>query len=85
MSPAPPENVALQYYDSESWAKSTSSSIRQVWAWNFEAEFAELLAIAQSRGRLLAIDVEFPGFLREEPRSSSKELRYRILRENVDS
>lgn len=68
----------------ESW--ENVSDIRQVWSWNFEAEFVELLAAASSGGtRLLAIDVEFPGFLREEPRHATREQKYRVLRDNVDN
>lgn len=67
----------------ESW--ELGGGIRQVWSWNFEAEFVELLAAAGPGTRLLAIDVEFPGFLREEPRPASREVRYSVMRDNVDS
>jgi len=35
--------------------------------------------------RYLAVDVEFPGFLREVPREVSRDLRYRALCDNVDN
>eukprot|EP00927_Polykrikos_kofoidii_P022601 TRINITY_DN21034_c0_g1_i3.p1 TRINITY_DN21034_c0_g1~~TRINITY_DN21034_c0_g1_i3.p1 ORF type:complete len:449 (-),score=60.99 TRINITY_DN21034_c0_g1_i3:125-1471(-) len=61
--------------------------ITDVWAWNFDAEFGELLAAAGACGdkAVLAIDTEFPGFLREEPASAGRALRYQALRENVDN
>merc|ERR1719262_1407324 len=67
----------------ESW--EIFQGIRQVWSWNFEAEFSELLAVAAAGTRLLAVDVEFPGFLRQGPRQASRESRYRVLRDNVDN
>mmetsp|Transcript_11763 Transcript_11763/g.32907 ORF Transcript_11763/g.32907 Transcript_11763/m.32907 type:complete len:338 (+) Transcript_11763:101-1114(+) len=58
--------------------------IREVWAWNFEAEFRAMLAACRYGGCLTALDMEFPGFVREEPRACSKAVRYQVLRENVD-
>lgn len=61
--------------------------IVEVWAWNFDAEFGELLAAASACGvnAILALDTEFPGFLREEPPSAGRAVRYQALRENVDN
>eukprot|EP00928_Gymnodinium_smaydae_P024758 TRINITY_DN1993_c2_g1_i3.p1 TRINITY_DN1993_c2_g1~~TRINITY_DN1993_c2_g1_i3.p1 ORF type:complete len:440 (+),score=88.80 TRINITY_DN1993_c2_g1_i3:148-1467(+) len=64
-----------------------SREICEVWAWNFDAEFGELLA-ASARcgdGAILALDTEFPGFLREESQSAGRAQRYQALRENVDN
>lgn len=60
--------------------------ISEVWSWNFDAEFGELLAAVSAcgEGAILALDTEFPGFLREEPPSASKAIRYEYLRENCD-
>jgi CCR4-NOT transcription complex subunit 7/8 len=62
-------------------------TIRDVWAWNFDQEFDALLAaVANSSGTsaVLALDMEFPGFLREERRTDAQAQRYQALRENVD-
>jgi len=37
-----------------------------------------------SGGAMLALDMEFPGFLRQEPRAGARAARYQALRENVD-
>jgi CCR4-NOT transcription complex subunit 7/8 len=58
--------------------------IREVWAWNFETEFRAMIAACRHGGCLAALDMEFPGFVREEPRACSKAVRYQVLRENVD-
>lgn len=61
--------------------------IHEVWAWNLEQEFGNLLAAATgdaSGGAILALDMEFPGFLRQEPRTGARAARYQALRENVD-
>jgi len=60
-------------------------SVREVWAWNLDAEFEALLgAVCGEAGTILAFDTEFPGFLREEPASVSRAVQYQALRENVD-
>ncbi|CAE8609847.1 unnamed protein product, partial [Polarella glacialis] len=58
--------------------------IVDVWSWNFDAEFGELLAAVSACGdnALLALDTEFPGFLREERKSATRSARYDALREN---
>jgi len=62
--------------------------IREVWAWNFDAELGALLAAVVACGGLggclVALDMEFPGFVVEEPRACSRAARYEVLRENVD-
>eukprot|EP00928_Gymnodinium_smaydae_P062767 TRINITY_DN46555_c0_g1_i1.p1 TRINITY_DN46555_c0_g1~~TRINITY_DN46555_c0_g1_i1.p1 ORF type:complete len:507 (-),score=83.80 TRINITY_DN46555_c0_g1_i1:104-1450(-) len=61
--------------------------VREVWAWNLETEFEAFVAAASgdgSNGAMLALDMEFPGFIRQEPRSGAPGLRYQALRENVD-
>lgn len=66
--------------------------LTDVWAWNFDAEFDELLAsVARARLKVphkcpvvLALDTEFPGFLREAPPSAPRAECYSALRENVD-
>mmetsp|Transcript_9957 Transcript_9957/g.22204 ORF Transcript_9957/g.22204 Transcript_9957/m.22204 type:complete len:406 (+) Transcript_9957:124-1341(+) len=65
----------------------SSRTISEVWAWNFDAEFGELLAAVATCGNraVLALDTEFPGFLREERPSAAQSVRYQALRENVDS
>lgn len=60
--------------------------VHEVWAWNLDKEFGELVAAA-SDGSIVAIDMEFPGFLRQQPRSDvpgAQAARYQALRENVD-
>mmetsp|Transcript_127439 Transcript_127439/g.284983 ORF Transcript_127439/g.284983 Transcript_127439/m.284983 type:complete len:360 (+) Transcript_127439:148-1227(+) len=62
-------------------------SLKEVWSWNFDAEFDELLtavASCQAHGVVLALDTEFPGFLCEEPPFAVQAVRYWALRENVD-
>jgi len=61
--------------------------VHEVWEWNLEQEFTNLLAAAAgdaSGGAILALDVEFPGFIRQEPRAGARSARYQALRENVD-
>ncbi|CAE7853478.1 caf1, partial [Symbiodinium sp. KB8] len=68
-------------------ATPTEKHITEVFNWNLDTEFNNLLAAAAgdaSGGALLAIDMEFPGFLRQEPRSGARSARYQALRENVD-
>jgi len=63
-----------------------SALVREVWHHNFEEEFqAVLTAIADNTSCVVALDMEFPGFLRDEPRwRESRELHFQALRENVD-
>jgi len=65
--------------------------IREVWRWNFDAEFDQLLAAAAAASAecdndsaVMALDTEFPGFLNEEPPNASRAVRYSVLRENVN-
>lgn len=66
----------------DSWDRD--SVVRQVWCWNFEAEFVELCALILPGRRLVAFDAEFPGVLQEEPRRAPEEVRYQTLKSNVD-
>lgn len=63
-----------------------SARVREVWHCNFEEEFQALLtAFADEASCVVALDMEFPGFLRDEPRwMESQEVRFQALRENVD-
>eukprot|EP00930_Biecheleria_cincta_P040550 TRINITY_DN27777_c0_g1_i1.p1 TRINITY_DN27777_c0_g1~~TRINITY_DN27777_c0_g1_i1.p1 ORF type:complete len:400 (+),score=70.56 TRINITY_DN27777_c0_g1_i1:48-1247(+) len=61
--------------------------VREVWAWNLDEEFNNLLSAASvdaSGGVILALDMEFPGFLRQDPRTTARAARYQAIRENVD-
>lgn len=59
--------------------------LREVWAWNFDAEFAELRATAERGGGVVvACDTEFPGILQEAPYASSSQEHYQALRNSVD-
>ncbi|CAK9067360.1 unnamed protein product [Durusdinium trenchii] len=61
--------------------------IIEVYNWNLDHEFNNLLAAASgdaSGNAILAIDMEFPGFLRQEPRICARAARYQTVRENVD-
>ncbi|CAE7809151.1 CAF1-3 [Symbiodinium sp. CCMP2456] len=61
--------------------------IFEVWSWNFDAEFGQLLAALSSAsdGAVLALDTEFPGFLREEKQTAKRSARYAALRQNCDN
>lgn len=61
--------------------------ICDVWSWNFDAEFSELIAAAAAcgEGAVLGLDTEFPGFLHEEPTLAGRAVRYQSLRENVNN
>jgi CCR4-NOT transcription complex subunit 7/8 len=76
MSPAPPINSVANTLGGE--------EIHEVWGANLEKEFAALVIAASPEGSVIALDVEFPGFLRQEPRSGARAVRYQVLRENVD-
>jgi len=72
-------------------AGRASSAVREVWAWNLDQEFSALVAAADhgnaGTGCIVALDMEFPGFLRQQPRSDApgaKAAKYQALRENVD-
>lgn len=59
---------------------------REVWAWNFRAEFfafLEALHLA-SPGALVALDTEFPGCIRDGPWTASRKTQHEALRCNVD-
>jgi len=60
--------------------------VQEVWSWNLDEAFEALQAAAggESTGAILSLDMEFPGFLRQEPRSGARSVRYQALRENVD-
>jgi len=78
--------VALALAQAASQPHSTRA-FHEVWAWNLDDQFdAFLTAVAQASdaGAVVAIDVEFPGFLRREPRLCEHGPRYQTLRENVD-
>merc|ERR550534_2145065 len=62
--------------------------IRDVWAWNFDEEFAALVHVAVQycagdAGALLALDMEFPGFVCDTQRSLAPGACYRALCANV--
>lgn len=59
--------------------------LHEVWSWNFETEFSELLAaVEEGAPAILAMDTEFPGFLCQDSQFAFKSERYVALRENVD-
>ncbi|XP_073109544.1 putative CCR4-associated factor 1 homolog 8 [Elaeis guineensis] len=58
--------------------------VREVWRQNIAEELKLMLELIR-RYRYIAVDTEFPGFLRSTPRNASKEERYRDLKSNVDS
>lgn len=60
--------------------------VRQVWTWNLDKEFNALLAtvVASGSATLIAMDTEFPGFLRERPDFAPLAEKYDALRCNVD-
>lgn len=63
-----------------------SREFHEVWSWNLNEEFDALLgAVAGEAGVLVALDMEFPGFVCAEPRVGPRDVRYQALRENVDS
>jgi CCR4-NOT transcription complex subunit 7/8 len=72
-----------------------SREIHEVWAWNLDEEFRKLIeavTLANQKceaGVMLGLDMEFPGFVHVESRSSDSSdilnVRYQALRENVDS
>lgn len=88
MAPAPEPSLAALALAAE----TQGCEVHDVWAWNLDEAFDALLASAlesaQADGEagnvILAFDVEFPGFLRQEPRAGARAVRYQVLRENVD-
>jgi len=59
--------------------------VREVWAGSFDREFAAFALALEPRGSVLALDTEFPGFLRETPWwTRAPGPAYEALRENVD-
>jgi len=70
-------------------ASADNRVVHEVWAKNFAEEFAalETAALKESHeddGYTLALDMEFPGFVCEEPRTGAEEVRYQAVRMNVD-
>jgi len=62
--------------------------VRDVWAWNFDVEFDELLTAASTcgpGGATLALDTEFPGFFIDVPASAGRVPKHQALCENVDN
>lgn len=65
----------------------SSKDFHEVWEGNFDEEFSALLEAVMRAGgpqATLAMDMEFPGFLCEDPRHSSHAAHYQALRCNVD-
>jgi len=61
--------------------------ICEVWAANFEEEFAKMLKVAKS-SKYIAVDTEFPGFVREGRSEADDPIEvrnYAALRENVNT
>ncbi|CAJ1411283.1 unnamed protein product, partial [Effrenium voratum] len=65
--------------------RGSCHEIFEVWSWNFDAEFGQLLAALGNDEAVLALDTEFPGFLREEKQSAKATARYAALRQNCDN
>lgn len=68
-------------------AAPSPREFHEVWEDNFDVEFNYLLAAVSRAGgpdATIALDMEFPGFLCEDPRFSSREMHYQALRRNVD-
>lgn len=58
-----------------------------VWQCDFDREFSALLgAVSRAGGSeaILAMDMEFPGFLYEDPQFASDEAHHEALRSNID-
>merc|ERR1719491_2736757 len=58
-----------------------------VWQCDFDREFSALLgAVSRAGGSeaILAMDMEFPGFLYEDPQCASDEAHHEALRSNID-
>lgn len=65
---------------------SGKKEVTEVWGWNLEEEFKAMVCAAGSDqgAAILALDMEFSGFLHHEPRTGARAVRYQALRENVD-
>lgn len=83
MAPTPPSGRGRSFA-AIALAESSNCEVHDVWSWNFDIEFASLLTAASASSVILAFDVEFPGFIRQEPRTGPRSVRYQVLRENVD-
>lgn len=86
---APRSNKPWAQAQATSQPAEGSRQVREVWAWNFEEEFASFMVTAVQPclggvGAVLALDIEFPGFLRETSKSQAPAAYYQALRENVD-
>jgi len=73
----------------KSQADEGSRQVREVWAWNFEEEFAALMMAVNNpsiggSGAFVALDTEFPGFVSQTDISQAPAECYQALRENVD-
>mmetsp|Transcript_36238 Transcript_36238/g.91212 ORF Transcript_36238/g.91212 Transcript_36238/m.91212 type:complete len:341 (-) Transcript_36238:186-1208(-) len=84
MTPAPVGRGSALSPAAFALTEAASCEVHDVWAWNFDVEFGALLATASAGSVILAFDVEFPGFIRQEPRTGARAVRYQVLRENVD-
>jgi hypothetical protein len=65
----------------------SSRVFHDVWDSNFEEEFDAFLAVVSGAGgpkATIAMDMEFPGFLCEDPQFSTHAEHYQALRYNVD-
>lgn len=82
-------SVSHPYFD-HSLVNSMSLARKEfhdVWENNFDKEFSALLrAVSRAGGSeaLLGMDMEFPGFICEDPQFSSEEVHYEALRKNID-
>lgn len=60
-------------------------TFHEVWDWNLNVEFDAMVAAVKSgKSSIVALDTEFPGFLRGGCRTVPRDVRYQTLRENVD-
>jgi CCR4-NOT transcription complex subunit 7/8 len=65
----------------------TMREFHDVWRYNFDQEFDALLAAVSRAGgpdAILAMDMEFPGFLLKHPRNAPCAADYDALRTNID-
>lgn len=66
--------------------KFEACRIHDVWAWNLHEElnsFLAAMAVTSVNG-FIAIDTEFPGFVRCPPKDATLDIQYEALRGNVD-
>jgi len=59
-------------------------SVRQVFDWNYETEFAALLESVDVAGSLVAFDIKFPGLMCDTPWCVSREEQYEVIHGNVN-